>query len=52
MGAGLYPEDTIMSAKSLISDIKSGNLDVDVIETDLWLAKGNELVLMHNDTYI
>lgn len=51
MGAGLYPEDTMMSAKSLINDIKSGNLDVDVIEMDLWLTKDNELILMHDDTF-
>lgn len=51
MGAGLYPEDTMMSAKSLISDIKDGKFKIDVVEMDLWLTKDNELILMHDDTF-
>jgi len=50
MGAGLFPEDTMMSAEGLIADTEKGLYRVDVIEVDLWLTRDKELILLHDDT--
>jgi len=50
LGAGLFPEDTMMAAEGLVEKMEQGLLKADVIEVDLQLTKDKELILLHDDT--
>ena len=50
MGGGIFPEDTMMAAKGLISDIENGEYSIDIVEMDLWMTKDGQLILLHDET--
>jgi len=50
LGAGLFPEDTMMAAKGLLEKMEQGLLKAEAIEVDLHLTKDKELILLHDDT--